>query len=73
MLKGPKNYYLEVQHLTYFDYHYLLVATSTWLANNIAQKYAAKFMHLRHRVYVIEQAYAYMLGFTCFQNEKRVC
>ena len=25
--KHPKNYYLEVQHLINFDYHYLLVAT----------------------------------------------
>ena len=35
--------------------------------NNIVQNYAAKLMHLRHTLYVIEQVYADMLGFTCFQ------
>ena len=28
--KYPKSYYLELQHLIHFDYHYLLVATSTY-------------------------------------------
>ena len=29
MLKRPKSYYLELQNLIHFDYHYLLVAAST--------------------------------------------